>query len=134
MIQPFPASAAQFAQGSRAWRAKNKKAQIVPGRKAAELIELAMSQPPERVGNRTLGGLKPHSDESVKVSENPKFEMKGRDVVGLCADPPDRAVIAPADMKRQIQTLGRARTPLPMNFPAISRPAPLTASAIALPA
>ena len=59
-------------------------------------------------------GLKPHRVKTFKVSRDPRFELKVRDVVGLYANPPDHAVVISVDEKTQIQALGRTQTPLPM--------------------
>ena len=49
-----------------------------------------------------------------KVSRDPRFELKVRDVVGLYVDLPDHAVMLSVDEKTQIQALGRTQKPLPM--------------------
>ena len=59
-------------------------------------------------------GLKPHRVKTFKVSCDPGSGLKVRDVVGLCVDPPDRAVVLSVDEKTQIQALGRTQKPLPM--------------------
>ncbi|MDE0534431.1 MAG: IS630 family transposase, partial [Albidovulum sp.] len=59
-------------------------------------------------------GLKPRKAETFKVSRDPRFELKVRDVVGLYADPSDRAVVIPAGEKTQLQALVRTQRPLPM--------------------
>jgi transposase len=60
--------------------------------------------------------VQPHRVERFKLSNDPKFEEKVRDVVGLYVDPPDRALVLCVDEKSQIQALdrpshGRPRTP-----------------------
>ena len=102
--------------------------------KVGEPVELAMPPPPERAGHWTprapakkldiavstvfgipeRNGPEPRKIKTFKVSRDPRFEMKVRDVVGLCADPPDHAVVVPVDEKTRIQALGRTRQPLPM--------------------
>ena len=102
--------------------------------KVRQVIELAMSPPPEHSSHWTLralarrlgiavstvfgilkrNGLKPHRVKTFKVSRDPRFELKVRDVVGLYVDPPDHAVVISVDEKTQIQALGRTQTPLPM--------------------
>jgi len=52
-------------------------------------------------------GLKPHLTESFKLSTDPLFIEKVRDVVGLYLDPPERAVVLCVDEKSQIQALNR---------------------------
>ena len=59
-------------------------------------------------------GLRPHQVRTFKVSRDPRFEIKVRDVVGLYVDPPDHAVVLSVDGKTQIQALGRTQRPLPM--------------------
>ena len=48
------------------------------------------------------------------VSRGPGSGLKVRDMVGLCVDPPDRAVVLSVDEKTRIQALGRTQKPLPM--------------------
>ena len=52
-------------------------------------------------------GLKPHQVESFKLSPDPQFIDKVRDVVGLYLNPPDAAVVLCVDEKTQIQALDR---------------------------
>jgi len=59
-------------------------------------------------------GVKPHRVESFKVSTDPEFVAKLRDVVGLYVDPPKRAVVFSVDEKSQIQALNRTQPGLPM--------------------
>ena len=59
-------------------------------------------------------GLKPHLTESFKLSSDPLFIEKVRDVVGLYLDPPERAVVLCVDEKSQIQALNRAQPILPV--------------------
>ena len=59
-------------------------------------------------------GLKPHQVDTFKVSNDPKFEEKLVDVVGLYLDPPDKAVVLCMDEKSQIQALDRTQPSLPM--------------------
>jgi transposase len=58
--------------------------------------------------------LKPHLVESFKLSTDPLFIEKLRDVVGLYLDPPERAVVLCVDEKRQIQALNRSQPTLPL--------------------
>jgi hypothetical protein len=46
-------------------------------------------------------GLKPHRQETFKLSKDPMFIEKVRDVVGLYLDPPDKAVVLCVDEKSQ---------------------------------
>ena len=61
-------------------------------------------------------GLQPHRIEYFKLSTDPHFVEKLRDVVGLYVDPPERAVVFAFDEKSQIQALDRSpdrpRSPL----------------------
>ena len=59
-------------------------------------------------------GLQPHRIESFKLSADPLFVEKVRDIVGLYLDPPDRALVLCVDEKTQIQALDRTRPLLPM--------------------
>ena len=59
-------------------------------------------------------GLKPHRVRSFKVSRDPAFVDKVRDVVGLYLNPPEHAVVLSVDEKSQIQALERTQAPLPM--------------------
>jgi transposase len=53
--------------------------------------------------------LQPHRVETFKLSRDPQFVEKLRDVVGLYLDPPDRALVFSVDEKSQIQALERTR-------------------------
>jgi transposase len=59
-------------------------------------------------------GLQPHRQETWKLSRDPQFVAKVRDVVGLYLDPPERAVVLCVDEKSQIQALDRSAPILPM--------------------
>jgi len=59
-------------------------------------------------------GLKPHRTRSFKVSNDPNFEAKLIDVVGLYLNPPERALVFSADEKSQIQALDRTQPGLPL--------------------
>ena len=61
-------------------------------------------------------GLQPHRSETFKLSRDPLFVDKVRDVVGLYLDPPDRALVLSVDEKSQIQALDRTAPILPMTF------------------
>ena len=101
--------------------------------KVERLIALAISPPPPNRGYRTLTALAdkvgdigistvygilrrhrltPHRVKTFKVSRDPRYELKVRDVVGLHVDPPDHAVVISVDEKPGIQALGRTRPPL----------------------
>jgi transposase len=59
-------------------------------------------------------GLQPHRSETFKLSTDPLFVEKVRDIVGLYLAPPDRAVVLCIDEKSQIQALDRTQPLLPM--------------------
>jgi hypothetical protein len=60
-------------------------------------------------------GLEPHRVRRFKLSNDPAFAAKLRDVVGLCLDPPAHAVVLSVDEKSRIQALDRTQPGLPMN-------------------
>jgi transposase len=100
----------------------------------ARVIELTQGDPPgetthwtasamaERVGisvssvQRTwrAHGLQPHRMRQFKLSLDPEFVTKLRDIVGLYVDPPAHAVVLSVDEKSQIQALDRTQPGLPM--------------------
>jgi transposase len=59
-------------------------------------------------------GLQPHRQQSWKLSRDPQFIDKVRDVVGLYLNPPERAAVLCVDEKSQIQALDRTAPILPM--------------------
>ncbi len=59
-------------------------------------------------------GLQPHRSETLKLSQDPQFVQKVRDIVGLYLHPPERAVVLCVDEKSQIQALDRTQPVLPM--------------------
>ncbi|BCJ75888.1 IS630 family transposase [Catellatospora sp. IY07-71] len=59
-------------------------------------------------------GLQPWRAETFKLSTDPLFVEKVRDVVGLYLDPPERALVLCVDEKSQIQALDRSQPVLPM--------------------
>ena len=58
--------------------------------------------------------LQPHRTETFKLSADPLFIEKVRDIVGLYLNPPDRALVLCVDEKSQIQALDRTRPLLPL--------------------
>jgi len=58
--------------------------------------------------------IQPHRVERFKLSNDPKFEEKVRDIVGLYLNPPDRALVLCLDEKSQIQALDRTAPILPL--------------------
>jgi len=59
-------------------------------------------------------GLQPHRLETFKLSTDPDFVAKVRDVVGLYVSPPEHAIVLCVDEKSQIQALDRSQPLLPM--------------------
>ena len=59
-------------------------------------------------------GLKPHRQETFKLSTDPDFVAKVRDVVGLYLSPPEHALVLSVDEKSQIQALDRSQAVIPM--------------------
>jgi transposase len=59
-------------------------------------------------------GLQPHRQDTWKLSKDPQFIDKVKDVVGLYLNPPERAVVLCVDEKSQIQALDRSAPILPM--------------------
>jgi transposase len=59
-------------------------------------------------------GLQPHRSETFKLSEDPQFIDKVRDVVGLYMSPPANAIVLSIDEKSQVQALDRTQPLLPM--------------------
>jgi transposase len=98
------------------------------------IIELALSPPPpgrSRWTTRLLAkqtgltsgaisdllrrhNLKPHLVRTYKVSRDPEFVAKVRDVVGLYLNPPTHAIVLSVDEKTSIQALERTQLPLPL--------------------
>ena len=59
-------------------------------------------------------GLQPHRSQTFKLSSDPLFVDKVRDIVGLYLSPPNRALVLSIDEKSQIQALDREQPVLPM--------------------
>src|SRR6266481_1000911 len=111
-----------------------RKDHAVPALTVERLVELAMSPPPAgrsrwttRLLAREVGltsgcvsdvlrrnGLKPHRVRTYKVSRDPAFVAKVRDIVGLYLHPPEHAVVLSVDEKTSIQALERTQRPLPL--------------------
>jgi transposase len=77
---------------------------------------------PSTIGRiwRTFG-LKPHVSKTYKLSDDPQFVPKVRDIVGLYMNPPENAVVLAVDEKSQTQALERAQPVLPMDLGAPER-------------
>ncbi len=81
--------------------------------RAAMAAEMGIS--PSSVGRIWAeAGLKPHLVRRFKISNDPQFEEKITDVVGLYMNPPDRALVLCVDEKSQIQALDRTQPGLPL--------------------
>lgn len=61
-------------------------------------------------------GLQPHRQRHFKLSTDPFFVEKVRDIVGLYLNPPDKAMVLCVDEKSQIQALDRTQPLLPMGI------------------
>jgi transposase len=66
-------------------------------------------------------GLQPHRSETFKLSTDPLFVEKVRDIVGLYIAPPEKALVLCVDEKSQIQALDRTQPLLPMRPGQIER-------------
>jgi transposase len=106
----------------------------IPPATVERIVELAMSPPPagrsrwttrllaKAVGHTSgsmskvlrKSGLKPHLVRTYKVSRDPAFAKKVRDVVGLYLKPPTHAIVLSVDEKTSIQALERTQLPLPL--------------------
>lgn len=64
----------------------------------------------------TLFGLQPHRSKSFKLSNDPFFIEKVRDIVGLYLNPPEHALVLCVDEKSQVQALERTQPLLPMGL------------------
>lgn len=69
-------------------------------------------------------GLKPHLTETFKISTDPFFIDKVRDVVGLYVAPPDNALVICVDEKSQIQALDRTQPLLPLSIDHVAAQTP----------
>jgi putative transposase len=61
-------------------------------------------------------GLQPHRQKHFKLSNDPFFVEKVRDIVGLYLNPPDHAIVLAVDEKSQIQALDRTQPMLPLGL------------------
>lgn len=101
---------------------------------AARVVELTQADPPGEVTHWTAAamaalakisvssvqriwrshGLQPHRVRQFKLSRDPEFVPKLRDIVGLYVDPPAHAIVLSVDEKSQIQALDRTQPGLPL--------------------
>jgi len=107
---------------------------VIPAEKVEEIVRATQETTPEDATHwsvRTMAaqqgvgksfvhkvwqarGLKPHLVETFKLSNDPAFEDKLVDVVGLYHNPPANAVVLSVDEKSQVQALDRTQPSLPM--------------------
>ena len=112
-------------RGRRSWLPEGTVAEVVrvtqqePARRLDALVDPHTGRAPR--GRQGLRG--PHlagpraealAGETFKISNDPQFEEKLVDVVGLYMDPPERAVVFSFDEKTQVQALDRTQPSLPM--------------------
>jgi transposase len=101
---------------------------------AERIVALTLTDPPGETTHWTAGamaeanrisvssvqriwrshGLQPHRIRQFKLSNDPQFAAKVRDIVGLYVDPPAHAVVLSVDEKSQIQALDRTQPGLPL--------------------
>jgi transposase len=101
---------------------------------AARVVALTQEDPPGETTHWTAGmmartagisvssvqriwrahGLQPHRVRQFKLSTDPQFVTKLRDIVGLYVDPPAHAIVLSVDEKSQIQALDRTQPGLPL--------------------
>ena len=125
---------AEGVQGLKARPKAGRKDHAVPAATVEQIVQLAMSPPPagrSRWTTRLLAKqvgltsgcvsdvlrkheLKPHLVRTYKVSRDPQFVAKVKDVVGLYLNPPEHAVVLSVDEKTSIQALQRTQLPLPL--------------------
>ncbi|SPF20227.1 transposase [Pseudomonas syringae group genomosp. 3] len=60
--------------------------------------------------------IKPHLTRTFKLSNDPNFEEKFWDVIGLYLNPPDKALVLCCDEKSQVQALERTQPGLPLGI------------------
>ena len=80
----------------------------------------------------SLFAIQPHRQRYFKLSNDPFFVEKVRDIVGLYLNPPDHAVVLCVDEKTQVQALNRTQPMLPMGW-ATSKGSPTITSVTAPP-
>jgi transposase len=118
------------------WRDKTRPARIPPlsAEIAERVVALTLAGPPSGATHWTgaamaeaarisvssvqriwrAHGLQPHRVRQFKLSNDPQFAAKLRDIVGLYVNPPDHAIVLSIDEKSQIQALDRTQPGLPM--------------------
>ena len=118
------------------WRDKTRPSRIPPLSPAVaeHVVALTLAGPPPTVSHWTgaamakavgisvssvqriwrAHGLRPHLVRRFKLSNDPQFAAKLKEIVGLYVDPPDHAIVLSVDEKSQIQALDRTQPGLPM--------------------
>src|SRR6266403_2749842 len=118
------------------WRDKTRRSRIPPlsPEVAKRVVILTLAGPPPAASHwtgsamaKTVGisvssvqriwrahGLQPHRMRQFKLSNDPQFISKLRDIVGLYVDPPAHAIVLSFDEKSQIQALDRTQPGLPL--------------------
>jgi transposase len=118
------------------WRDKTRRSRIPPlsPEVAKRVVDLTLAGPPPAASHWTgstmakaagisvssvqriwrAHGLQPHRVRQFKLSNDPQFAAKLREIVGLYVDPPDHAIVLSVDEKSQIQALDRTQPGLPM--------------------
>jgi transposase len=118
------------------WRDKTRPSRIPPlGPEVAErVVALTLAGPPPTASHWTgsamakaagisvssvqriwrAHGLRPHLVRRFKLSNDPQFAAKLREIIGLYVNPPDHAIVLSVDEKSQIQALDRTQPGLPM--------------------
>ena len=118
------------------WRDKTRPSRVPPlaPEVAERVIALTLADPPPgashwtgRAMAKVVGisvssvqriwrahGLQPHRVRQFKLSNDPQFAAKLKDIVGLYVNPPDHAIVVSVDEKSQIQALDRTQPGLPM--------------------
>jgi|SRR5665213_3306811 transposase len=118
------------------WRDKTRPSRVPPlGPAVAErIVALTLAGPPAAASHWTgtamakaagisvssvqriwrAHGLQPHRVRHFKLSNDPRFAAKLKDIVGLYVNPPDHAIVLSVDEKSQIQALDRTQPGLPM--------------------
>lgn len=106
----------------------------ITNRRVKKVVEMTLHQKPARAthwSTRTMAaaagiseasvrriwrahGLKPHQVRAFKLSRDPEFTEKLKDIVGLYLNPPEHALVLCADEKSQIQALDRTQPGLPL--------------------
>ena len=118
------------------WRDKTRPSRIPPlsPEVAERVVALTLAEPPPTASYWTgaamakavgisvssvqriwrAHGLRPHLVRRFKLSNDPQFAAKLKEIVGLYVDPPDHAIVLSVDEKSQIQALDRTQPGLPM--------------------